>query len=194
MTRVFLDVDGVLADFTMGVHNKLGIPLSYGNWPYKYGPEGWHWHNELGMTFNQMSDVCDFDFWLNVPWTVDGKAILDAVVTLVSLDQVTLLTTPMPHVMSASGKIAWIERNIPDFKWRTLICLDKKHTLSQVPNSILVDDCQDNVNRWRIEGGRAVLVPRPWNNLCEYADAAMPIFRSILESEIFQMSKNSETA
>jgi 5'(3')-deoxyribonucleotidase len=194
VTRAFLDIDGVLADFTAGVHKKLGIPFDYNKWPYKFGPEGWYFHEEIGMTFNQLSDICDFDFWANLPWCPDGKAILDAVLGLVQPDQITLLTMPMPHVMSASGKVAWIENHMPDFKWRMMICLDKKRILAQVPDAILIDDCQKNIDQWRAAGGRAVLVPRPWNNLYKRRDIATTMVRAVLESELHQMQVKLEAA
>ena len=152
MTRVFLDIDGVLADFTGGAHRRLGIPLEYSKWPYKLGPEGWDWHQEIGMTLNELSNICDFDFWSNLAWHDDGKKILDVITGLVPLDQITLLTTPMPHVMSASGKVAWVENHMPDFLWHMMICLDKKRILAQVPDAILIDDCQQNIDQWRAAG------------------------------------------
>ena len=162
--RVFLDVDGVLADFTMGAHRKMGIDLDYNNWPYPKGPEGWDWQHCLGMTFEELSEICDFEFWKGLPWTSDGRDILRVILKFVEQGNITLLTTPMPHVMSASGKMAWIEKNLPAYKWHTLISSGKKDILAGVPDSILVDDSQNNVDAWRGVGGKAVLVPRRWNN------------------------------
>lgn len=163
MTRLFLDIDGVLADFTTGVHRKLGIDYDPKRWPYKVGPEGWDFHNEIGMSFAELSALCDFEFWESLPWHYDGRDILGVLLRYCTIDEITLLTTPMPHYMSASGKMAWLEKNLPAYKWRTLICSAKKEILAPLPGSILIDDCQRNVDAWEKAGGTAILVPRPWN-------------------------------
>ncbi len=184
MTRLFLDVDGVLSDFTTGAHKKLGIDLYYSNWPYKRGPDGSDWQNELGMSFDDLSAICDFDFWANLPWHSDGRAILDVVLGHFDTSDITLLTTPMPHVMSASGKMAWIEKNLPDFKRQTIVCSEKKHVFAGVPGAVLLDDSQRNFNYWRNHWGRAVLVPRWWNNLWAEQEAGHSVYsvRCQLES------------
>jgi len=170
MQRCFLDIDGVLADFTMGVHRKLGIDLSYEAWPYSKGPAGWDWNLQLGMSFGQLSDVCDFDLWTSLPWTSDGRDILRTVLRYFDQDDITLLTTPMPHLMSASGKIAWVHEHLPEYDKRLMVITDSKSILAQVPGAVLVDDNQGNCDKWREMGGKAVLVPRWWNSAWpEYA-------------------------
>ena len=75
----FLDVDGVLADFQRGVHLKLGVPYDVHNWPYALGAAGWGFYRELGLTIEQLSNLCNFEFWENLPWTWDGHHTLDTV-------------------------------------------------------------------------------------------------------------------
>jgi 5'(3')-deoxyribonucleotidase len=163
MNRCFLDVDGVLADFTGGVHKKLGIAYDISKWPYAKGPKGWDFHEELGMSFERVSEICDFDFWKNLPWTADGRDILDVVLDHFFPGEITLLTTPMPNVMSASGKVAWITEQLPEFEKQIMVCTGSKEVLANVPDSVLIDDNTQNVHRWTSAGGKAVLVPRPWN-------------------------------
>lgn len=156
-------MDGVLVDWTGGVHQRLGVPYSYHQWPYRWGPDGWNWHDEIGHTFAEVSDLCDFDFWANLKWHHDGQAIMNIVQSMFDVRGITLLTTPMPNVMSASGKIAWIRRELPHLEKQLLICPGDKSILAQVPDSILIDDSTNNVVKWRSLGGKAILVPRPWN-------------------------------
>lgn len=163
LTRCFLDVDGCLADFVGGIHRKLGVDFDIHQWPYAKGPKGWHFHDELGMTFMEMSELCDFDFWSNLRWTHDGHDILRVVLEFFDPAQITLLTAPMPNVMSASGKIAWIMRNLPVYERQVCVCTGPKAVFAQVPNSVLIDDGSCNVRDWSLAGGKAVLVPRPWN-------------------------------
>jgi 5'(3')-deoxyribonucleotidase len=176
--RIFLDVDGVLADWVGSVHRAIGIPYDPAVWPYKIGPAGWGWHDEIGWSFMQVSELCDFDFWAGELWTHDGRAILNLVKTF---GDVTLLTTPMPNIASASGKMAWIERELPELKRHVLITTELKAVLAQVPDSVLIDDCQKTVVEWRAAGGKAVLVPRHWNELHEAAYYALILMRRQLE-------------
>lgn len=179
--RCFLDVDGVLCDWTGTVHRRLGIPYDPAVWPYKKGPEGWNWHDEVGWSFDSVSQLCDFSFWEDALWTQDGREILHLVLQRFQVEDITLLTTPMPHVMSASGKIAWINRNLEAFKRHVLICTDKKAVLAGVPDSILIDDGSCNINDWRTAGGTAVLVPRWWNDDWMWVSNAAEIVRQRLE-------------
>ena len=183
---VFLDVDGVLADFTMGCHKKLHIPLDYDRWPYLHGPDGWDWHVQLGMTFNQLSAICDFDFWVNLPWTIDGRDILQSVIGTFDpvVTEIVLLTTPMPHIMSASGKMAWIDRYLPAYSRRAVVCSAPKAVMAH-PESLLIDDNQGNCTAWIAAGGRAILVPRNWNDLhtkqgeaAAYVDKQLNLYRT----------------
>lgn len=165
MRRCFLDIDGVLADWAGGVHRALGIPYDPRVWPYKKGPEGWHWHDEVGWTFNAVNQLCNYDFWENLNWTFDGHDILRVVLGFFDPEEITLLTAPMPNIMSASGKVAWVKKNLPTFESRMLVCTDKKAILAKLPGSVLIDDGGCNIRDWHAAGGRGVIVPRWWNDM-----------------------------
>lgn len=165
MTRCFLDVDGVLADFNAGIYRKLGLPYDPLTWAHAKGPDGWDFHKDLNMSFAEMSGLCDETFWENLPWWYDGRDILRIVLDHFGQQNITLLTTPMPHYQSPTGKWLWIKKNLPEYEWQTMICCGKKDVLATLPGSILIDDCQRNVDAWEKAGGLAVLVPRWWNNL-----------------------------
>ena len=76
-----------------------------------------------------------------------------------------LLTSP-GNAESVVGKIQWIEKHLPEYKRRYLIG-PEKHFCSH-RNSILIDDSDENVMKFREEGGDAILVPRMWN--CNYGN------------------------
>jgi 5'(3')-deoxyribonucleotidase len=161
---VFLDVDGVLANWNAGVFERLGLNYDYNDWPFAKGRDGWDWNKELGLSFETISDLCDFDLWANLPWLHDGKKIYEDVKRVFGQHNIRLLTTPMPNVMSASGKMEWIYRNLPELRGQVIISTAPKDTIATVPGSYLIDDSSTNVDRWRGAGGRAILVPRWWND------------------------------
>ncbi|NOQ21613.1 MAG: hypothetical protein GQ565_03035 [Candidatus Aegiribacteria sp.] len=168
----FLDMDGVLANWVGGIHKLLNIPFSVDKWPYKTGREGWHFHNEIGLSFEQIDGVCDYDLWTNLDWTPDGRDIYSYTCLVFGRHNIRLLTAPMPNVMSASGKVAWVQKNIPELSKQLIISTAPKSMFARVPDSVLIDDSSDNVDAWRAAGGRAILVPRPWNDDCARADRA----------------------
>jgi len=161
---VFLDVDGVLANWNAGVFEKLGMHYAYDKWPFAKGRDGWDWNKEIGKNFTEISDLCDFDLWANLPWMPDGKEIYGVVRDIFGEASIRLLTAPMPNVDSASGKMEWVYRNLPQLKRKVIITTAPKDVFAQVPDSILVDDSSTNVDAWRDAGGKAVLVPRWWND------------------------------
>ena len=161
--RCFLDIDGVLCDWTGTMHRRLGIAYDYANWPYAKGPDGWYWHNDLGWSFDAVSQLCDFEFWVNASETHDGREIMTIVRRYFELNEITLLTAPMPNVMSASGKVEWVRRHYPEFERRMMVCTASKAILAALPGSLLIDDGPCNIRDWTAAGGRAITVPRWWN-------------------------------
>jgi hypothetical protein len=57
----------------------------------------------------------------------------------------------------------WFEKNIPELYERVIPTLVPKEEFAFDFNRLLIDDCQENVERFCEAGGAAILVPRPWN-------------------------------
>jgi len=181
---VFLDMDDVLADFMRGLHEALNIPYDYFNYPYKKG----EW-NILGyqiklqgsiITFDQCNDCCDTLFWQNLEWMHDGYDILTAVEYKYAPAQIYLLTTPMPNVDSPTGKWLWVRDNMSMYYKRTIITQAPKHLLAR-PDTLLIDDKDENVDGFREAGGKALLIPRPWNRAHLQADRTVEVVKEFLE-------------
>ena len=158
--EVFLDLDGVLVDFVNGACKLHGV-----NNPY------------LSVDNLGKYEICDLidippskffasmghDFWANLEWLPDGKEIIDAILKYVKPEQVTLLTSPIKTLGCTSGKMDWIEKNVP--KWRRSFLIGPgKHKIAG-PGKLLIDDYDKNVDEWVTHGGRAIQVPRAMNRL-----------------------------
>jgi 5'(3')-deoxyribonucleotidase len=180
----WLDIDGVLADFHGGIHKALGLPWNPNHWPYKKGSAGWNYYEELDMSFDAFDQLCTFDLWANLEWMPDGMQILTTVERVFKYPNIRLLTTPMPNTESASGKVAWVRQHLPQYAKQLIITTAPKEMFAKVPDSILIDDCQDNFERWIAAGGRAQLVPRPWNNCYEQATRAAEVVEMGLRSRV----------
>ena len=184
--RLYLDIDGVLVDFTTGLMRALSVPYDYPKAPYPFKPGVWDYFPELkdryGVTFEQCDAACAAGFWANLWWMFDGRSILRVVGDMLDLDDTSLrlLTSPMPNLGSASGKMEWVERNLPPMKKKTIITNVDKGEFA-APDRILIDDCDKNIDSWRAAGGIGIVCPRPWNSLRLWHDDAPGYVRARLE-------------
>jgi hypothetical protein len=156
MQVVFLDLDGVLVDFVGGAfaHHGKSLPMREVRWdfPKQLGFEdAWAESFWAGL---------GYDFWANLDWTAEGQALLAQLEGLFG-DRIALLTSPAKTSGCAEGKLAWIGRHLPKYARRYFIGPPKE--LIAGPGKILVDDHEENTRKFAAAGGRAILVPRPWN-------------------------------
>ena len=156
--RVLLDMDGVLSDMTTPIQEMYNL----GPWPPGAGYEIQTVYPQLTMSANKFWQSFDSeDFWAHLPWTHDGKIILKMVER--HFKEINICTSPTLNPYCASGKIRWINNNIPLYRRRFFIGPQKWHLAS--PGHLLIDDHDKNVKLFREKGGHAILVPRPWNSL-----------------------------
>jgi 5'(3')-deoxyribonucleotidase len=167
---VYLDVDGVMVDFLGGLHKALDAPYSYNPYPYKKGlwnmldairPSNF---NGNAPSFEECNACCTQEFWANLDWIHDGHDILRLIVDTFGKNNIWLLTTLMPNVGSASGKIEWINKCLPWYSKRIFITTASKSVVAS-PDALLIDDRDKNVEDFCTAGGHAILVARPWNKL-----------------------------
>lgn len=164
---VYLDVDGVLADFHKGVHNAFNKLYDYLS-AYRYDFwEDW----EEPTSRDDVNSICNKKFWENLEWMHDGHDILREVVKYFKPKQVYILTAPMPNEESYAGKQAWIKENLPEYCEQTIITRTPKYLLAK-SETLLIDDKDSNVEEFVTAGGDAILVPRPWNKLYKDKDCA----------------------
>ncbi len=161
--KVWLDLDGVITDFNGRLHHELGLYLNYKDWPYT--PGLWDYFDEVpGASRSRINGVCDEDFWAGMSWMYDGSDILDVLEEKYGAENIYLLTCPMPNPGSWTGKYQWVVDHLPeDYQDRLIVTRAPKWKFAG-PDTILFDDCDENVNKFRACGGEAVLVPRPWNS------------------------------
>jgi len=160
---VYLDCDGVFADFVTGILNALEYP--------DYDIHRWRWGRVfdifplIGTNWKEASAHCTSDFWANLPWMEDGADILDVVRLRFRIDECVVLTKPMDNDESYTGKARWISRHIPELRRRVIPTHVPKQEFCHSFEDLLIDDSQENIAAWIDAGGAGLLVPRPWNNL-----------------------------
>ena len=170
--KVFLDLDGVLVDFRRGVCEAFGRNDPSNNWMF--------WENWESVTTKDVDKKCGIFFWDLLDWTPEGTCIEQVIRQKFSSENIYLLTTPMPNPGSGTGKLRWIKRCMPWVYDRTIISYAPKSLLAG-PDTLLIDDKDENITEFRAGGGHGILVPRPWNKLHGWAGEVLKVVKKKLE-------------
>jgi beta-phosphoglucomutase-like phosphatase (HAD superfamily) len=160
--HVFLDMDGVLADFfhpALARHGRADLAAA---WPVGVRDMA----GTMGVTWEA--------FW--APLVADGAAFWADLPALPWLDDLlraverhapwTVLTRPHPEPCCVAGKVAWMNRHLAprsgDRHFERFVLTRSKRWLA-APGRVLIDDSEAMVASFRAAGGDAVLFPQPWN-------------------------------
>ena len=135
MLSLFLDCDGVLADFDAGARAAFG-GLSPAQFEERHGRrEFWR---RLANTP---------DFYATLPLMPDARTLFDAVAHL----RPTILTGLPIGTWAAPQKVAWAERHFPGTPIITCMARDKVRHMQA--GDVLVDDREDHRAKWEDAGG-----------------------------------------
>ena len=111
---IFLDMDGVIVnlhDAVSRLHN-LDVPTAFHR-------------GELQMTDEELWGRTDCNWWANLPWMDDGRAVLALCEDAVGAENVVICSTPAAWPGSAEGKLRWIEQQMPNYARRFVLTPDK---------------------------------------------------------------------
>jgi hypothetical protein len=139
MTELFLDCDGVLADFDSGARKLLG-----GLSPRAF--EARHSKREFWRRLARATD-----FYATLPLLPDAQLLFDAVKHL----RPTILTGLPLGTWAAPQKLKWAEEHFPGTPVITCMARDKYKYMK--PGDVLVDDRPDHRGKWEDAGGIFVL-------------------------------------
>ncbi len=151
---ILLDMDGVIADFNaaaIALHN----PTSHQTFI------GWNPWEQWGLTASDFWTPMGYDFWFNVPKTINANRIVQMCEIAVGQKNVCFLSSPCDTHGCLDGKRAWIKKHFPKYSRQFLIG-PAKHFCAH-NNSLLVDDSDRNCEDFAKAGGCVCLYPQPWN-------------------------------
>ena len=134
MARLFLDCDGVLADFDGGVRTLFGMDPAAAQ--ARFGRGGF-WKRLAGHG----------DFYNSLDLLPGARDLVEAVRPLAP----TILTGLPLGNWAAPQKRAWVERHFPGIEVITCMARDKAN--HGVPGDVLVDDTLRNGEAWEAMGG-----------------------------------------
>ena len=155
--RLFIDMDGVIVDFVEGVRRWYECD--------DWNPTQWDIDFELlGTTRDEFwESLNNNSFWLGCPYHKEAMSLIKI---FNGYDPNWCILSSAPMANCFAGKALWIQKNLPDIynQGRFYLCRRNKYFLAH-PEAVLVDDHEGNYNEWVKYGGKAILVPRPWNYL-----------------------------
>lgn len=174
---ICLDMDGVLADFVAGMCIAHGRDNPYTT---KTEQGDFFMEREWGITTGELWDKAQSnEFWENLPWMPDGEDLLNTILNVVSVEQIFILTRAIDENF-VKGKIRWVEKHTPELLNHLIIVFGTKEHFA-APDNILIDDYDLNVMEFTEAGGKAILVPRPWNANWEDANRSVTYVQEELE-------------
>ena len=134
--KIYCDMDGVIVDFDKGYKELTGKEASFDT-PKE---EFWAPIQKAGASF-----------WIKLQWMPDGKKLWE----FIKPYNPDLLSAPSRDESSKIGKFVWVKRNVPGTKL-ILRQAERKQEFA-TPNSILIDDRADNIQRWKDAGGIGIV-------------------------------------
>jgi hypothetical protein len=138
MTHLFLDLDGVLADFDAGARKILGMsPAAF---------EARHDKREFWRRLARAKD-----FYATLPLMPDAMELFDAVKHL----EPTILTGLPLGNWAAPQKLKWAAEHFPGTRIITTMARDKYRHMTGM--DVLVDDRADHRDKWENAGGTFIL-------------------------------------
>ena len=170
MTTVYLDMDGVVADWDRRATEILGKPQPVNlagviedRWPQE------DWDNLRTRS----------RFYLDLPKMPQADRMVNLARNLRdTMDYTVLFLTAIPKnndmPWAIYDKVLWVQENYPDIAVHFGPYSQDKH-VHCTPGDILVDDRRDNCVAWEEAGGAAIYVTKDYN-------LALKQFQDLVES------------
>lgn len=156
---VYLDMDGVITDFTGGLFRHFNVPAISND------IKRWNFFTDFGLDETVVSEFLSTsrEFWANLEWTPEGKVLFSTLYQMYGTEYLKILTTPWrDNEACKGGKLDWINKNIPCMTNNVIFSFDKSKFAT--PWSILIDDREETIEKFKAVGGTGILVPRTWNS------------------------------
>jgi len=175
--KIFLDMDGVLADFVKGacvahLRDCYDKPEHLGIFDMEK-----LWGISVAEFYAPLKG---FEFWASLDKTPEADAIVEAALKNVGPTQVAILTSPVNDPECVPAKRYWIEKHYPILT-KNMIFAYKKGFIAG-PEKVLVDDKDRNISEFVAGGGHGILVPRLWNGMYLSAHNTRQIVLEALEN------------
>ena len=136
--KVYVDMDGVLADFFAEMAKMSKYPVA-------------HWKEMDQRTiFKVLDDIKGTDFFLTLPKYPQTNTLLQSIINIAG--GFSILSSPLlgDEENATKMKNQWIETNLPFDVEEIIIAHDKA---AYAKGNVLIDDFHENVHKWEAAGG-----------------------------------------
>ena len=172
---IFLDLDGVIANFTKAVTNAFNIEYDNieDNWikgEYSIAPQIGKTEGEIWARLNKIDT-----FWEDIEVYPYASKMVKY---LKSKYEVHVCTSPSSQPNCTTGKIKWLIKNRFGFG-RNIIITPNKHLFAG-PNRVLIDDMDANCEKFKLFGGETILFSQVWNSGGKFYGDRLEYIKSVL--------------
>lgn len=154
-------MDGVIADFVPAICKLHDRPNPY---EHVQNLGNYNLRDIWGITPEEfLEPTNDSEWWYDLEPTIDFNPIMELIYKYFATRHICILSKPPRSAPFAYvGKYLWCRKYLPDIK---NILLGTTKEFCACRDNILLDDDDFKVDQFRMAGGRAVLMPRPWNRM-----------------------------
>jgi len=153
---VYLDMDGVIADFFGGVEKLYGV----GHWKQLTSDKSKDLRQDV------IDRITGTNFFETLPKFPSADPLI-AMIKKFTGGRFSILTSPLrgDHDNSAKWKKVWINQNIEQPDETIVTGRKEKYATSKGTANILVDDRPINIQKWQDKGGYGILYQANKNSL-----------------------------
>lgn len=174
---VFVDLDGVVADFVGGVFalHKDTIPSEKADQIITNMRGSYDIVESLGMTPGNFWRQIDQDnlFWENLLLTDEAVSLMAQLEKHPKKPDIYFLSSPALSPSCYYGKASWVQKNFPKYINKLILTGHKNFLANR--DRILIDDSDMNIDKFRVSGGLGVIFPRPWNSKYQFSRTPMTL-------------------
>lgn len=164
---VFLDVDGIVADLHPCLYQAHG--RTYDPINGEKGRAAWDLEKVFDVSWEGLWEKVEYDMIRHIPKTREADKIVRLVSPPNRLWDIVFLTSPVPVHLDARHQ--WLKEHFPSIP---RVYTPLKYLCCKGPQTLLIDDFDDNCDRWEKEGGSVIRFPRYWNSLWEQETGYFP--------------------
>ena len=154
INRIFLDLDGVIRDWDGGVYKLFEMEHQT---PTDWGHVSRTICKEYGISERYFWEKQTANFWIGLKMLPGAGTIL----SLLPIDKTCILTSPTLN--NAGFSQQWIRNNLPEYFNSKQYLIGPTKQFCAASDTLLIDDSDTNVEKFRKAGGNAILYPQPWN-------------------------------
>lgn len=174
--RILVDMDGVLADFERYAFSAHGVGpatmLKYrevGKWDI--GAAGTMSHDYFWVVINTLGE----SFWESIP---PMSWINELISDVGQIAPWWVVSAPSQCHTSHSGKVKWLKQHIGP-RFDKFLLTRYKEILAQ-PGVVLIDDREENIDKFVKYGGHGIIFPTIGNSLYSMRDEPLRYVREEL--------------